>query len=61
VLQVLKDEQLRQTIEAAAQLDYSKTGSKDDEVYRGILRGHEARAAKILYSMRSTLSDFLLR
>jgi hypothetical protein len=61
VLQVLKDERLRQAIEAAAQYDYSKTGEEDDEVYKGILQGHEARATKILYNMRSTLSDFLLR
>jgi hypothetical protein len=61
VLQVVKDERLRQAIEAAAQHDYSKTGEEDDEVYKGILQGHEARATKILYDMRSTLSDFLLR
>lgn len=58
---VVKDERLRQAIEAAAQHDYSKTGEEDDEVYKGILQGHEARAVKILYDMQSTLSDFLLR
>ncbi|PNF43320.1 Glycerol-3-phosphate acyltransferase 1, mitochondrial [Cryptotermes secundus] len=60
-LTVVKDEQLRQVIEAAAKDDYSKIGEEDDEVYKGILQGHEARATKILYDMRSTLSDFLLR
>jgi hypothetical protein len=61
VLQVVKDERLQQAIEAAAQHDYSKIGEKDDELYKSILQGHETRAIKILYDMRSTLSDFLLR
>jgi hypothetical protein len=61
VLQVVKDEQLREAIEAAAQHDYSKTGEEDDELHKDILQRHEARATKILYDMRSTLSDFLLR
>jgi hypothetical protein len=61
MLQVVKDERLRQIIEAAAQHDYSKTGEDDAEVYKGILQRHEARGTKILYDMRSTLSDFLLR
>jgi hypothetical protein len=61
LLQVLRDERLRQAIEAAAQNDYSRTGEKDDEVYKSIVKRHESRATKILYDMRSTMSDFLLR
>ena len=61
VLQVLRDERLRLAIEAAAQYDYSQTDEKNDEVYKGIVQKHKARATKILYDMRSTLSDFLLR
>jgi hypothetical protein len=61
VLQVLKDERLWQAIEAAAQNDYGRTGEKDDEVYKGIAKQHKLRATKILYDMRSTMSDFLLR
>jgi hypothetical protein len=59
--QVLRDERLQQAIEAAAQYDYSNTGEKDDKVYKDILQQHQTRAIKILYNMRSTLSDFLLR
>ena len=61
MLQVLRDERLRLAIAAAAQYDYSQTDEKNDEVYKGIVQKHEARATKILYDMRSTLSDFLLR
>lgn len=61
MLQVLRDERLRLAIEAAAQYDYSQTDEKNDEVYKGIVEQHKARAMKILYDMRSTLSDFLLR
>lgn len=60
-LQVLKDERLRQAIETAAQSDYGKTGEKDDEMYKGIVKRYESRATKILHDMHSTLSDFLLR
>lgn len=58
---VLRDERLRLAIEAAAQYDYSQTDEKGDEVYKGIVQQHKARATKLLYDMRSTLSDFLLR
>lgn len=61
MLQVLRDERLRLAIEAAAQNDYSQTDKKNDEVYKGSVQQHEARATKILYDMRSTISDFLLR
>jgi hypothetical protein len=61
VLQVLRDERLQLAIEAAAQYDYSQTDEKSDEVYKGIVEQHKARATKILYDMHSTLSDFLLR
>jgi hypothetical protein len=61
MLQVLRDERLRLAIEAAAQYDYSQTDEKGDEVYKGIVQQHKARATKLLYDMRSTLSDFLLR
>jgi hypothetical protein len=60
-LQVLRNERLQLAIEAAAQYDYSQTDKKNDEVYKGIVQQHEARATKILYDMRSTISDFLLR
>jgi len=61
VLQVLRDERLQLAIEAAAQNDYIQTDEKNDEVYKGIVQRHEARATKIVYDMRSTISDFLLR
>ena len=61
MLQVLRDERLRLAIEAAAQYDYSQTDEKSDEVYKGIVQQHKARATKILYDMHSTLSNFLLR
>lgn len=61
MLQVLRDERLRLAIEAAVQYEYSQTVEKSDEVYKGIVQQHEARATRILYDMRSTLSDFLLR
>jgi hypothetical protein len=61
MLQVLRDERLQLAIEAAAQYDYSQADEKGDEVYKDIVHQHKARATKILYDMRSTLSDFLLR
>jgi hypothetical protein len=61
MLQVLRDERLRLAIEAAAQYDYNQTDEKSDDVYKGIVEQHEARASKILCDMRSTISDFLLR
>jgi hypothetical protein len=61
VLQALKDERLRQAIEAAAYNDYGRTGENDNDVYKGIVKQHESRATKIIYNMHSTLSDFLLR
>jgi len=61
VLQVLRDERLQLAIEAAAQNDYIQTDEKNDDVYKGIVQRHKARATKIVYDMRSTISDFLLR
>ncbi|XP_069690174.1 glycerol-3-phosphate acyltransferase 1, mitochondrial isoform X1 [Periplaneta americana] len=58
---VLRDERLRQAVEAAAQLDYGKPVDGDDPNYTGLLQRHEARATKILWDMRSTMSDFFLR
>lgn len=58
---MLRDERLRLAIEAAAQYDCSQTKEKNDEEYEGIVQQHKARATKILYDMRSTLSNFLLR
>ena len=54
---VLRDESLRQTIEMAAK---EGCGEKSDK-YALTLKQYEERTTNILYNMRSTLSDFLLR
>ncbi|PSN51272.1 hypothetical protein C0J52_11784 [Blattella germanica] len=57
---VLRDERLHQAVQMAAKQDCGQLGEESEE-YMGLVQRHEDRATKILYDMRSTLSDFLLR
>lgn len=60
---VLKDERLNNAIEKTAlqQFQDSDSSNDDDEFYQKLLKNNKQRAHKLLYGMRSTLSDFLLR
>lgn len=57
----MKDERLKRAIEKTALQQFQDTESQDDEYYQQLLKSNEKRAHKLLYGMRSTLSDFLLR
>ncbi|KAJ9597799.1 hypothetical protein L9F63_011341, partial [Diploptera punctata] len=54
---IMHDERLRQAIETAAKQDCGE----DADEYSKVVQQYEHRATNILYNMRSTLSDFLLR
>ncbi|XP_076265261.1 glycerol-3-phosphate acyltransferase mino isoform X2 [Rhynchophorus ferrugineus] len=59
---VLKDDRVIKAIEKTAIRQFQEMDTdNDDEVYMKILKATEKRAQKILFDMRSTLSDFLLR
>ncbi|XP_044743140.1 glycerol-3-phosphate acyltransferase 1, mitochondrial isoform X3 [Chrysoperla carnea] len=58
---VLHDERLREALQMATTKDLQDMDKADDETYQKQLKKNENRAKTILYDMRSTLSDFLLR
>lgn len=59
---VLKDERLTHAVEKTAHEQFQDVDSKnEDDFYQQLLKNNEKRARKLLYDMRSTLSDFLLR
>lgn len=58
---ILKDERLKRAIKKATIQQFQDSEKSDDEFYNQLLKGNQRRAKKLLYDMRSTLSDFLLR
>ncbi|XP_018579131.1 glycerol-3-phosphate acyltransferase 1, mitochondrial isoform X2 [Anoplophora glabripennis] len=58
---VWKDERLKRAIEKTTIQQFQDSEISDDEFYSQLLKGNQRRARKLLYDMRSTLSDFLLR
>lgn len=58
---VENDERLKQAAEKIAYEQFNDSDRNDDEYYQKLLKNNEKRAKKLLYDMRSTLSDFLLR
>ncbi|KAJ8920132.1 hypothetical protein NQ315_011789 [Exocentrus adspersus] len=58
---VLKDDRLQRAIEKATIQQFQNADNGDDEYYQQLLKANQKRAKKLLYDMRSTLSDFLLR
>lgn len=58
---VLHDERLKDALHLATTKDLNERGSTDDEEYKIQLKKNESRAKAILYGMRSTLSDLLLK
>lgn len=59
---VLQNERLKQAIEKTAVQQFKDASDEtDDEFYQKLLQENGKRARKLLYDMRSTLSDFLLR
>ncbi|GLV32811.1 minotaur [Carabus blaptoides fortunei] len=58
---VLKDERLKKAIEKTAIEQFHDMKSDSDTIYKKLIKNNEDRAYKLLYDMRSTLSDFLLR
>lgn len=58
---VLKDERLKKAIEKTAIEQFHDLKSDSDTIYQKLIKNNEDRAYKLLYDMRSTLSDFLLR
>lgn len=58
---VLKDDRLKNAIEKMTVQQFQDVDSNEDSVYQELLKRNQRRAKKLLYNMRSTLSDFLLR
>lgn len=58
---VLRDERLKKAIEKTAIEQFHDVDGKDEEYFKKLIKNNEKRAYKLLYDMRSTLSDFLLR
>nr|CAH7741119.1 unnamed protein product [Callosobruchus chinensis] len=58
---VLKDERLKKAVEKMAAQQFRDSDSNEDEYYQELVERNRKRARKLLYDMRSTLSDFLLR
>ncbi|CAH0555865.1 unnamed protein product [Brassicogethes aeneus] len=58
---VLHNERLKDAIEKTAVQQFQDSDNSEDEFYQKLLKANEKRARKLLYDMRSTLSDFLLR
>lgn len=60
--QVLRDERLKQAVEKMTLQQFQDSDKNDDEFYQKLLQSNQARAKKLLYDMKSTLTDdFLLR
>nr|CAI5833349.1 unnamed protein product [Callosobruchus analis] len=58
---VLRDERLKKAVEKMAAQQFRDSDSNEDEYYQELVARNRKRARKLLYDMRSTLSDFLLR
>lgn len=58
---VLRDERLKKAIEKTTIEQFHDVNGKDEEYFKKLIKNNEKRAYKLLYDMRSTLSDFLLR
>ncbi|CAG9760439.1 unnamed protein product [Ceutorhynchus assimilis] len=58
---VLKDERVKTAIEKAALQQLKDSDSNDDAMYQELIKKNERRASNLIFDMRSTLSDFLLR
>nr|CAD7197989.1 unnamed protein product [Timema douglasi] len=58
---VLRDQRLKDTIEAAAFEDCKATGETGESQFNKFKSFHENRAFKIIETMRSTMSNFLLK
>lgn len=58
---VLKDDRVKTAVEKAAVQQFKDSDSTEDEYYQELIQKNQARAKKLTFDMRSTLSDFLLR
>lgn len=58
---VLKNNRLKEAIEKATAEQVQDANNTDDEFYQRLLKQNQKRAKKLLFDMRSTLSDFLLK
>nr|CAD7408082.1 unnamed protein product [Timema poppensis] len=58
---VVRDQRLKDTIEAAALEDCKATGETGESQFNKFKSFHENRAFKIIETMRSTMSNFLLK
>lgn len=58
---VLHDERLKRAIEKATVQQFQDSDNSNDEFFQQLHKSNEKRAKKLLFDMRSTLSDFLLR
>ncbi|KAJ8974764.1 hypothetical protein NQ317_008203 [Molorchus minor] len=58
---VLKDDRLKRAVEKVFVQQFKEQPEESDEIYQQLLKNNQKRAKKLLYDMRSTLSDFLLR
>ncbi|XP_066158287.1 glycerol-3-phosphate acyltransferase 1, mitochondrial isoform X2 [Euwallacea fornicatus] len=58
---VLKDDRVKTAVEKSAVQQFKDSDSNEDEDYQELVQKNFARAKKLTFDMRSTLSDFLLR
>ncbi|XP_050310386.1 glycerol-3-phosphate acyltransferase 1, mitochondrial isoform X1 [Anthonomus grandis grandis] len=59
---VLKDDRVKKAVEKAALQQFKDASDEaEDEFYQELIKKNWRRAGKLIYDMRSTLSDFLLR
>lgn len=58
---VLKDERIQRAVEKMTVQQFQDAERSDDEFYKQLLSSNKKRAKKLMYDMRSKLSDFLLR
>ncbi|CAH1099944.1 unnamed protein product [Psylliodes chrysocephalus] len=58
---VLQDGRLKDAIEKTTIQQFHDSNNSDEEFYQRLLKNNRQRAKKLLFDMRSTLSDFLLR
>ncbi|XP_066253087.1 glycerol-3-phosphate acyltransferase 1, mitochondrial isoform X2 [Euwallacea similis] len=58
---VLKNDRVKTAVEKSAVQQFKDSDSNEDEDYQELVQKNFARAKKLTFDMRSTLSDFLLR
>lgn len=58
---VFKDGRIKEAIEKTALHQFKDSQNEGDVFYQELLKNNEKRAKKILYDMRSTISNFLLK